>query len=361
MIDGIPVIDAVVHSYNFAEGNYNGRFGRMIAESIHRSLGRYMPAGTVPEREYYLRDWPIEETARLLFLESDTDIAVHHALPLFAFKDGGASLEKTVAAKQRWPHRFIAYAGVDPMTGNRALDELEQQVEMLQPVGLKLYPNSWVGSEINSWRMDDPEVAFPVFERAQRLGIKVVAIHKAVPLGPAPSDAFRVEDIDRAAIAFPDLAFEIVHGGMAFLDETAWQLARFPNVYVNLEITTALLARKPLLFERAMVALLTRGGVVALEKIFWGTGAMGFHPQPLIERFVREFSVPAREVEEAGIPEMDAKGKRKILATNYARVVGLDLTDRIRQITDDEFARQRAENGGNADFWSTTKAAGRLA
>lgn len=32
--------------------------------------------------------------------------------------------------------------------------------------------------------MDDPEVAFPVFERARQLGIKVIAVHKALPLGP---------------------------------------------------------------------------------------------------------------------------------------------------------------------------------
>jgi len=30
-------------------------------------------------------------------------------------------------------------------------------------------------------------------------------------------------------MAFPELNFEIVHGGMAFLEETAWQIARFPT------------------------------------------------------------------------------------------------------------------------------------
>src|SRR3546814_6907342 len=51
--------------------------------------------------------------------------------------------------------------------------------------------------------MDDPEVAFPLFERAQALGIKVIAIHKAVPLGPVPMEHYRVDDIDRALTAFP--------------------------------------------------------------------------------------------------------------------------------------------------------------
>src|SRR3546814_16175659 len=84
--------------------------------------------------------------------------------------------------------------------------------------------------------MDDPEVAFPLFERAQALGIKVIAIHKAVPLGPVPMEHYRVDDIDRALTAFPDLQFEIVHGGMAFLEETAWQPGRFPNLSFNPEV-----------------------------------------------------------------------------------------------------------------------------
>lgn len=36
--------------------------------------------------------------------------------------------------------------------------------------------------DTEGWLMDDPEVAFPVFERAQELGIKVVAIHEATPV-----------------------------------------------------------------------------------------------------------------------------------------------------------------------------------
>lgn len=42
-----------------------------------------------------------------------------------------------------------------------------------------------------------------------------------------------LDDIGGAADAFPELNFEIVHGGMAFLDETGMQLSLFPNVYVN--------------------------------------------------------------------------------------------------------------------------------
>ena len=79
------------------------------------------------------------------------------------------------------PDRFIVCAGVDPLKGQAAIEELERQVEELDPVGLKLYPNSWGADGVSGWHMDVPEVAFPLFDKARQLGLGVVAIHKAVP------------------------------------------------------------------------------------------------------------------------------------------------------------------------------------
>jgi hypothetical protein len=37
--------------------------------------------------------------------------------------------------------------------------------------------------------MDDPKVAFPIYEKAQELGIDLIGVHKGVPLGPQPIEA----------------------------------------------------------------------------------------------------------------------------------------------------------------------------
>jgi predicted TIM-barrel fold metal-dependent hydrolase len=186
--------------------------------------------------------------------------------------------------------------------------------------------------------MDDPEVAFPVFERAQKLGLKVVAIHKAVPLGPVPMDTYRVDDIDRAAIAFPGLNFEIVHGGMAFLEETAWQLARFSNVFVNLEVTSAYVAIRPKVFDRALSTLMSIGGAAMLNRLVWGTGAIAFHPQPLLESFVRRFELSTETLECTGTAQLTAGDKRKILFDNFAAMSGIDVSAMLAATAHDEFA-----------------------
>ncbi|CAH2404134.1 amidohydrolase family protein [Mesorhizobium escarrei] len=349
MIDGLPVIDAVIHAYNMDASNFANRFAKPLADLVYQSVIATARPGYAPTEAQFYRDWSIEETVDQVFVESDTDLAVYHALPIYSFKDGLCSFDKAVEAQQRWPDRMITYCGVDPLTGKAALDELERQVEILKPVGLKLYPNSWVGQEIRGWKMDDPEVAFPLFERAQALGIKVVAIHKALPLGPVPLEHYRVDDIDRACMAFPDLNFEVIHGGIAFAEETAWQLARFPNVYVNLEITCALAASRPAAFLQTMASLIGPGGSGAIDRLVWGTGAMAFHPQPLLETFVRDFAFPQELVDGAGLPQIDREAKRKILFDNYARMTGLDLKPRLNAIESDDFARRRA-NGPAAPF-----------
>jgi uncharacterized protein len=358
VIDGMPVIDAVVHAYNLHPSNYATKTGEEIAPDIWANTWHNSLPGYRLEQEDYLRDWSMEETASLCFVESDTDIAVHHALPLFAFGDGGASLAKTIEAQERWPDRIVSYCGVDAMGGQAALDEIDRQVEILDPVGLKLYPNSWAGNQVRGWRMDDPEIAYPLFERAQHHGLKVVAIHKAVPLGRVPLEHYRVDDVDRAAADFPDLNFEIVHGGMAFLEETAWQLQRFPNVFVNLEITTFMAATRPAAFAQVMATMIQFGGEKALQQILWGTGAMAFHPQPHLEAFARTFDFGEDVAARYGVPPLTEDHKRDILARNYARMIGLDLDERLARIADDDFARARAGNGP-APAFSTTQVAGR--
>lgn len=357
MLNDMPVIDAVIHPANLHPSNYATDLGRQIAEMLYTTGEVTAAKGYHPKRDSYFRDWTIEEMANLLFLETDTDLAVNHVLPLFAFKDGMCSFDKALEAKERWPDRFITYCGIDPTKGDSAMAEMERQIETLDPVGLKLYPNRWMAEEHTGWKMDDPEIAFPFFQRAQELGIGVVAVHKALPLGPVPMEFFRMDDIDRAAIAFPNMKFEVIHGGMAFVEETAWQLARFENVFVNLEITTSLLGNRPAAFGQALATMISAGGDFALEKICWGTGSMAFHPQPLLEAFERfQFTDHQREM---GAPEMTEAMRRKILAENYANLIGLDLDARLAAIADDEFAQRRAD--GVLEPFSTTESAGMAA
>ena len=332
MLDDLFVLDAVAHAFNLAESNYaHLDHAAAITDMACAVVGDPPAPEYALPREAFARDWPAVDTANMLFAESDTDVAIFHPLPITAFKDGMCGLERAVEARERWPKRFIgAYACTDPLRGKQAFDDIQAQVELLDPMGLKLYPSSWQNNQVQLWKMDDPKIAFPIFERAAELGLRHVAIHKSIPLGPAyAGDAFEPGDVEGAAVHFPDINFEIVHGGIAFTEETAWLLARHPNIYVNMENLNIILARRPRTFAKILLGLMHVGGPAVLDRLFWGTGTMQYHPRPCLEAFLA-FEFPQDLLDDAGlfapIPQITHEKKRGMLAGNYARVHNIDLT-----------------------------------
>jgi uncharacterized protein len=343
MIDGMLVLDAVAHAYNHLPENWEDPvLGQAMVDLA------YALAADPPDPQYamgrrdYLRDWTVADAASLLFRESDTDIAVVHPLAISSFKDGYSSVAKAVEATTKYPSRFIGtYACVDPLKGAEAIRSMEEQVDLLKPLGLKLYPTSWDGTKPVSWRMDDPKLIYPLYERAAKLGLKHVAIHKAVPIGPfAVGDAYNPSDLENAATSFPDLTFEIVHGGLAFLEETAWLLGRFGNI--NMEIQNIIVERRPRVFAQILLGLCKVGGTGMLDRLFWGSGGTLHHPQPGLEAFAK-FAFPEDMIEGAGLfmpmKQITRENKENMLSGTFARLHGIDLEACKRAIAGDEFSR----------------------
>jgi len=152
MLNGHFVFDAVAHSFNLTEENFaHPRHARAITEMIYGVVSQ-APEGYRLAPEAVYRDWHAEDTAAMLFHESATDVAVFHPTPIFAYKDGLSGVDKAHEAITKYPKRFVgAYAAVDPLLGT-PLEELDRQVELLKPVGLKLYPTSWAGDTFGSWQ-----------------------------------------------------------------------------------------------------------------------------------------------------------------------------------------------------------------
>ncbi len=346
MIDGLFVIDAVTHAYNHLPENWEDPvLGQAMVDLAYALAADPPDAQYAMDRENYLRDWTITDTANLLFRESDTDVAVFHPLAIASFKDGYSSLAKAAEAIDRYPQRFIgAYACVDPLKGSEAIRSLEAQVDMFKPLGLKLYPTSWDGTKPVSWSMDDPKLIYPLYERAAKLGLKHVAVHKAVPIGPfAVGDAYNPSDIENAANDFPDLTFEIVHGGLAFLEETAWLLGRFGNIYINMEIQNIIVERRPRAFAQILLGLCKVGGTGVLDRLFWGSGGTLHHPQPGLEAFAK-FQFPEDMLDSSGLfmpmKQISRANKENMLSGTFARLHGIDIDACKRGIAGDEFARE---------------------
>jgi predicted TIM-barrel fold metal-dependent hydrolase len=353
MSDSEPriIVDAVIHAYNLEEDNVLND----VADGIRRVTNdvRYLTGDTddIVSRELYNRNWQIDELADLVFTESEVQVGVYHGVPWKDyFRDGMVSNEKGAEMVQRWPNRVYFYGTLDPLKEKDPVAEVDRLVNELGACGIKLYPESYTYADRDAQSVEridlGDERLRPMMERIVEMDVPV-AIHKAVPGGHGLFDHYRQDDLERAALAYPDLKIEVVHSGMAFIEETASLMARYENVWANLEVTTAYAPRARHRFAQALAGLMVSG---ASDRIISASGACLVHPQPVIEA-IREVKLPDDVMEETGLPQIDAATIDGLLGLNWARMHDLDIAATLAAIEGDEFEQRKAD--GLRPRWSS--------
>jgi uncharacterized protein len=334
MIEDYLVVDGVAHQYNFRPDNFvNPMFGPIVARALYGAHCRVGGPEYSLDKEIYMNGAGADIIGRALLAESQTDVLVYHETPIYGqFIDGGSDLRVGLEMREKWPNRTLIYGAVSPLRPG-AVDRVDELVDDHQVLALKMYPYDLVEGRVRGLDLSDPEISFPVIERARERGIRVIAIHKALPVGPGPASALGVGDVERAALAFPDMQFEIVHGGMAFVEETAIQLWTAPNIWVNLEGTANLVTYAPRKFAEALGAFLD---VHAGGRIIWASGCDAVHPRPIIEKFW-DWQMPDDLVEGKGYPQLTKEMKADILGRNFLRLHGIDEGEVRASIAGDEF------------------------
>jgi len=341
------VIDAVGHTYDFRPDNRKDGVPQEVYDGFIAWLYGY---GHVPvekrtdgyplELHEFANGWTTEELTRMFFVESDVDVVAMHAVNFYnLFERGANPWPQCLAVKAAAPERVLLYAAVDPLSDKAA--EFEHMAECAEGGvdGFKFYPVSGLVDERNhavSYSFADEDVQ-EYFEYARKLGVNHIAVHKALPTGPGPNEHDRPNDVNAAAATFPDMTFEVVHSGWAFVEDCANQLTMNPNIYANLESTANTVVQMPRRFAKAVGALVAE----APDRVMFGSGAPLSHPQPIIEA-IADFEMPEDLLEE-GLPEFTDELKGKLLGGNMAALHGLDVEAIRARSTSDEWAERRRE------------------
>jgi uncharacterized protein len=355
VLNGKFVVDATVHPFDYSEENWGDGYKQVMGGYHHHRLYNKVVESTRPDyllrQNEFVSDFDPYAMTHALFAESDVDYAIIHALPNLGFTKGVVTdLHKMVKLRERFSDRFKLYGWVTTLDLDEAIKHLEWQVREAHIDGLKCFPSLVYQGKHTGWRMDGPEFAVPLFEAARDLGIKNIAIHKALPMfGPSPMSFFKVDDLDAVLPQFPDINFFMIHAGMTFLEETRVLLHRFPNFHANLESTFANVVERPRLFAETLGEMLYHGSP---EQIVFASGCNLLHPQPALEAF-EKFEMPRDLVEGRGYPEVTAEIKAKILGGNIARTHGIDPSLVMDNIKDDEFEHKK--RGGLALPWSSLR------
>src|SRR5215203_3978544 len=273
--DDVLVFDCVAHPFNFDPSNALGQAGELFNNHLY-AFHQVLTPENEPKlsADEFLKEWSTEEIARMVFEESETDMLVAMPLPLTdLFKDGLSPWERCVELAQENPDRTVFWGTVNPLEGKKALN--------------------------------------------------LMGVHKGVPLGPQPIEATQTWDMDGAAANFPDINFVIFHVGLPFIDETCWQLVRYPNLYASIAATVNFVVRSPRQFAETLGKLLFWCGE---DKIIYGSEAPIWQPQWALEAFW-DFQLPQDLVEGYGYPQLTEQAKRKILGENLLRLHGLDVEE----------------------------------
>jgi predicted TIM-barrel fold metal-dependent hydrolase len=338
--------DGVVHGYNWTPENWavpEAAMGAAAGAGFHSFLTP--DDSTRLSQEEFLRDWKPEELEEILFAESPLDLVAHHGTPIWDFfKDGHSDTEKGFELKKKNPNRVLVYGAANPFEGDKALRDLEELADRGADA-IKVYAARYQEGRTYEQRLDDPEFGYPFIQKALDLGIKVIATHKAMPFGPVRSAPYGVQDLPEACSIFPEMTFEVVHTGFAFVEDTAF-LAALPNCWFNLEAAVSLIYNAPRRFAE-FIGLFMQSG--AADRIVFASGCTLAHPRPLIEKLL-EFEMPEDLVEGFGYPQMTDEIKRGILGENYLRMHGIDKDSFLASIEDDQWSQR--QQAGLAEPWS---------
>ena len=332
MKDGMFVFDAAVHCQDFSDGQIkdgsDGRRVRILRDQLTGFINLTGRRGPPPEPDTFSNpdlDWAVD----MLFGKSDTDMACACSVPLFShWRAGLGPVQLSHALARKDPARIVLTGGVDPAYHGvgPALKEMERQVHELGAVSFKFYQYQSRGC---SWRADDRDIAYPLWEKAQELGIKMVQFHKGFPLELGPVEAFRPNDLQYAAADFPDLNFGVHHLGDPYVDETISIASRFENIYLILPLWFNQYYLQPWkMLQRLGEALLYVGS----ERICYGSEAFIWpHVQTYIDTLAN-LQMPEELQDRYGYPEITREMKENILGKAFATGMGIDIEARKRQL-----------------------------
>jgi predicted TIM-barrel fold metal-dependent hydrolase len=305
-----------------------------------------------------LADLSWENFVKEVFLDSETAIGLISTPP-------GPYPQEAVVPPKEMTHirdeinrvtqsrRMLAHGLVTPQLGQADLDFMDLQAATLKVDAWKGYTGAAPKGFDRGWFVDDEKIAYPMLERARKLGVRRVCLHKGLPLGPV-ADYNHPRDLIKAAKDFPDIDFLAYHSGLLGVSapgpsgEVPWtsefcrmkkRQTGLKNIYMELGSTFGqLVTTDPTACAHLLGQIIDAFGA---DHVLWGTDSIWYgSPQWQIEA-LRRFEIPEALVEKHGYAPLTRAVKERIFGLNAARVFGVDVNAKRNEIPQDYLSRMK--------------------
>ena len=300
-----------------------------------------------------------------VFLDSDTDLVVLSFVP--STRKGEpltteeAAATAAIVERMEGSHRMLLHGRVNPnQEGDlEGMDELASRY----PIAAWKTYTQW-GPDGKGFFLDD-DAGLAMIEKARKLGIRTIAVHKGLPFGPQSYEHSTCIDIGRVAKRYPDLKFLVYHSG--FVPENAegpYDPARTDgidalvtslrknniqpgaNVYAELGSTWRFLMRDPDQAAHALGKLLK---YVGEDNVLWGTDSIWYgSPQDQIQAF-RSFQISAELAAKHAYPTITPARRAKVFGRNALKVYKISEEVLKKHLAGDKLARERVAYAERAD------------
>jgi len=295
-----------------------------------------------------------------VFFDSDTAMGVLSHMPggmatnPLDFDAAGAT--RTAANALDGTERLLLHGRCMP-TLEGEIDGMDAQAAQFPVAAFKTYTQFGPRDGLAGFFLDDDRFGTPFIERARKLGVRRIAVHKGLPFGRRGYEYSTSRDIGPVARRHPDMTFLVYHAGfdpgvkegpydaraLAGVDVLVRSLQEAgnpPNVYAELGSTWRYVMRDPDQAAHLLGKLLKTFGE---DRVLWGTDSIWYgSPQDQIQAF-RAFQISREFRERYGYPELTPQLKRKVFGLNAATVYGLKPDAMRRKLAKDRVQKSRLE------------------
>ncbi len=300
-----------------------------------------------------------DEFIKDVFMDSDTDLMVLSFVPSTRL-DEPLTIEEAAATsriveKLDGTHRLYIHGRVNPNSPGD-LDAMDEMAARHKIAAWKTY-TQW-GPDGKGFFLDD-EVGLKFIDKAVKLGIRNIAIHKGLAFGQRSYEHSTCVDVGRVAKRYPNVNFLIYHSGYVAdsvegpydekrtdgIDALVTSLikngiAPGSNVYAELGSTWRLLMRNPDSAAHALGKLFKYCGE---SNVLWGTDSIWYgSPQDQIQAF-RTFQIAPTLRDKFNYPQITKELRAKVFGLNALKIYPVPADVLSKHLKGDKVAHEREQ------------------